>query len=290
MKPGYQSENSITASIILLTKNGDETIDACLASIFSQKSDLSYEVIVIDSGSTDRTLEILQNYSIRLYQIKPEEFNFGRVKNMGAELAKGEFLIYLSQDAIPADRDWLRNLTRPFTNPDVDVVQGVSESGEDGFFWWRKGLFWYTSEVRRWMERYQQIGLSCVTVAIRRKVWQNIRFESVPFGEDKLFQKKAVEAGLKIILARDAFVKHTHRYTFQSLTARITNEGLGARVSGESYSLRDMLKDLVNIRIYRHLLAGIRSGEVRSLGELLFPLVRPTYLFKGMHYAEELKT
>ncbi len=283
MNPANTGVDAPTVSIIILTKNGDDTIDNCLASVFDQEADSSYEVIVIDSGSTDRTLEILKGYSVRLKQIRPEEFNFGGTKNMGAKLARGQYLVYLSQDAIPIDRNWLRNLTKPLSDPEIQVVQGVGGSGEDGFFWWRNGLFWYTSEMRRWMERYHQIGLSCVAIAIRRKAWEKVKFEMVPFGEDKLFQKKVAEAGLKIVLAEDAVVEHTHRYTLRSLISRITYEGLGAGVSGESYSLRDMVRDVLNVQIYRHLAKGLRNGDVRSLAELLFPLIRPTCIYKGMH-------
>jgi rhamnosyltransferase len=288
MKPGRMSEEAPAVSIIILTRNGGETIDDCLASVFNQETDFSYEVIAIDSGSTDRTLDVLKRYDVILHQIEPGDFNFGRTKNTGAELANGEYLVYLSQDAIPADGSWLRNMIGPFSHPGVHVVQGVEKS-EEGFYWWRKGLFWYTSEIRRWMEKYQQIGLSCVALAIRREAWERVRFDIVPFGEDKLYQKKATEAGLNIALSRDAFVVHTHSYSWKSLRNRVINEGLGAKVSGQDYSFLDMVKDLFNIRAYRMLFEGIAKGEIVSMVEVVYPFVRPLFIYKGFHQVTEFQ-
>jgi rhamnosyltransferase len=286
MKPERMSEEAPAVSIIILTLNGGETIDDCLASVFNQEIDLSYEVIAIDSGSTDSTMDVLKGYDVRLHQIEPEDFNFGRTKNMGAEMANGEYLIYLSQDAIPADRSWLRNMIGPFSDPGVHAVQGVEKS-EEGFYWWRKGFFWYTSEIRRWMEEYQQIGLSCVALAIRREAWERIRFDIVPFGEDKLYQKKATEAGMKIVLSRDASVLHAHSYSWKSLRNRVINEGLGSKVSGQEYTFLDMVMDLLNVRAFRMLFEGITNGEIRSIAEVAYPFVRPIFIYKGFHHATE---
>lgn len=274
------------ASIVILTKNGSKTIRRCLESLFGQKTGYNYEVIAIDSGSTDGTLDILADYPVTVREIPPSEFNFGETKNLGFSISKGDFVIFLSQDAIPIGHDWLEKMIAPFEDMEVMVVQGIEKCGKDGFYWLREGLFWYTSEIRRWMDKYKHIGMSFVSIAIRRTAWEIVKFDRVPFGEDKLFQKKAVEAGFKIVYVKDTLVEHTHEYSLASLISRIRNEGLGARVSGETYSFRDLLADLTNFRIYRYLIKGLRSREIRNLGELLFPLIRPVYIYMGMHSSE----
>ncbi|UCD92963.1 MAG: glycosyltransferase family 2 protein [Methanobacteriota archaeon] len=275
------SEEKPDVSVVILTKNGAETIGRCLESLFNQESSHKFEVIAIDSGSTDGTLDILGNFQVRLERIPPSEFNFGGTKNLGFSISKGDIVVFLSQDAIPAGSNWLERMIAPFEDEGVMIVQGVDRSGRDGFYWLREGLFWYTSEIKRWLERYQQIGLSCVTIAIRKTAWEKVKFQTVPFGEDKLFQKNAVEAGMRIVLVDGTFVEHTHRYTCKSLRKRITNEGLGARISGEDYSFKDMIGDMLNLRIYRYLVRGMGRGEIRSVGELMFPVVRPFYVYKG---------
>lgn len=276
------------ASVILLTKNGAQTIIRCLDAIFGQQTEFPFEVVAIDSGSTDGTIEVLNRYPVILRKIPSERFNFGATKNLGVSISKGQVVIFLSQDAIPLSDDWLQKMAGSFSDPGMMVVQGVEVSSDDGFYWWSNGHFWFTSEIQRWMEEYHDIGLSCVSIAIRKEAFERIRFDEVPFGEDKLFQKKAVDAGLRIQVARDAIVEHTHRYSLKSLVERVVNEGLGARISGGEYSLRDAIGDSFNVRVIGLLFDGLRSGRVRSLGELLYPFLRPIGVYVGWHQAKSL--
>jgi rhamnosyltransferase len=97
----------IDISIIIPTKNASAGFNDCLSRIFTQKTNYKYEVIVIDSGSGDSTLDIIAKYPVRLITIKPEEFGHGKTRNLGARLATGKYLVYLTQDALPADENWL---------------------------------------------------------------------------------------------------------------------------------------------------------------------------------------
>src|SRR6266849_30215 len=97
----------IETSVLIPTKNGAKDLEACLIAIFSQKGTRPFEVIVIDSGSTDATLEIARRYPVRIEHIPPETFHHARTRNYAAGLAKGEILVFLSQDAIPALDTWL---------------------------------------------------------------------------------------------------------------------------------------------------------------------------------------
>src|SRR5712692_11332837 len=97
----------IETSILIPTKNGAQELEACLRAVYSQKGTGPLEVIVIDSGSTDATLEIARGFPVRIEQIPPETFHHARTRNYAASLAKGEFLVFLSQDAIPASEAWL---------------------------------------------------------------------------------------------------------------------------------------------------------------------------------------
>ena len=80
----------IDVSIIIPTKNAGNEFDKSLSRIFTQKTKYRYEVIVIDSASTDTTLKIIAKYPVRLIKIKPEEFGHGKTRNLGAGLAKGQ--------------------------------------------------------------------------------------------------------------------------------------------------------------------------------------------------------
>ena len=100
-------------SICIPTKNGGEGFRQVLEAIFHQKTRLRYEVICVDSGSTDGTLDIIRSYpEIRLKQIAPEAFGHGRTRNLAASLGTGEFIVFLTQDAIPGWEGWLEEMIR----------------------------------------------------------------------------------------------------------------------------------------------------------------------------------
>ncbi|MBN2167017.1 MAG: glycosyltransferase family 2 protein, partial [Marinilabiliaceae bacterium] len=117
-------EKKITISIIIPVKNGIATIRQCLDAIYVQTLIDQAEVIVIDSGSTDGTLEVLQQYPVRLYQIPPEDFNHGDTRNYGVSLAKGDFVVMTVQDAVTTDNKWLEKITQPFNDPQIMGICG----------------------------------------------------------------------------------------------------------------------------------------------------------------------
>ncbi len=80
-------------SIVIPVKDGISTIKQCLDAIFAQTLIDQTEVIIIDSGSTDGTLDIINLYPVRLYQIPPGTFNHGATRNYGVSLTKGEFVV-----------------------------------------------------------------------------------------------------------------------------------------------------------------------------------------------------
>ena len=112
------------ASIIILTKNAGENFKQLLEHIFSQKFDDQYQVLVIDSGSTDDTVNTAKEFPVQITKIKPEEFHHGRTRNLGAQLSSGSILVYITQDALPVNNDWLQKLAANFKDPNVAMVCG----------------------------------------------------------------------------------------------------------------------------------------------------------------------
>ena len=94
-------------------QNEGEFIGQTLEAIFSQKAPTPFEVIVLDSGSTDQTLKILGNYDVRVEEIPAEDFSFGGALNRGVELAQGEIIVNLSAHCIAVNKYWLERLTLP---------------------------------------------------------------------------------------------------------------------------------------------------------------------------------
>ena len=82
------------------------------------------EVIIIDSNSTDDTLKIAKEYPVKIIRVDPEKFRHGKIRNLGANLAKGSYLVFLTQDAIPSNINWLKKLTEPFSDPNIAGIYG----------------------------------------------------------------------------------------------------------------------------------------------------------------------
>jgi glycosyltransferase involved in cell wall biosynthesis len=99
-------------SIVIRTKNEARYIEETLNKVLGQEFGGSYEIIIVDCGSTDPTLHIVEKYDVRLLEISAKEFTYGRSLNIGAGSAKGHFVVNLSAHALPRDEKWLANLIK----------------------------------------------------------------------------------------------------------------------------------------------------------------------------------
>src|SRR5574340_1746904 len=95
-------------SIVIRCRNEEEYIGQTLKSIYSQQIDIPYEVIIVDSGSTDSTLTMARQYAVRILQILPESFTFGYALNYGIAQARGAIIVNLSAHCLPTDTGWLK--------------------------------------------------------------------------------------------------------------------------------------------------------------------------------------
>src|SRR5947209_1188805 len=114
----------VAISVLLLTKNGSRDLERVLPALYNQREIPRLEVIAVDSGSTDGTVPLLQRYALRLKQIAPHEFHHARTRNLAATMATGEFIVLLSQDAVPTSDLWLNRLLANFSDPKVGAVYG----------------------------------------------------------------------------------------------------------------------------------------------------------------------
>lgn len=204
-------------SIIVLTKNAGEGWERLLQRLFSQKFDGKYEVIVIDSGSTDDTVTTARRFPAKLVQIPTEEFHYGRTRNLGAGLARGKILVYISQDALPLQDDWLQKLLDNFNDPSVAMVCGRqipwqhTKPPEKFFHLYNFPDFKIHVTAHDPDYYHDNLFISDVNSALRKDVWQQFRFsEKVIVAEDKELAKRLLNAGWKIIYEPEAPVYHAH--------------------------------------------------------------------------------
>ena len=100
-------------SVVIPTRNGAATLPALLDALRAQRTIGTLEIIAVDSGSTDGTIELLQPQVHSLIRISPREFDHGLTRNLAVARARGEFVVLLVQDALPVGNMFLESLAAP---------------------------------------------------------------------------------------------------------------------------------------------------------------------------------
>ncbi len=217
-------------SVFIPVKNEEKNLPKLLGMIYSQKTDRPFEVVVIDSGSTDGTLEILKQYAVRVYQIPPEEFNHGQTRNQGVEKCHGEHVLLMSADALPTREDWLEKILRNFEDPKVagvycrqmpyDNARALIKRRIESYFGPRTERIVKSLknpkdyEQMSPQEKFEFCAFDDVCSCLRKNVWETYKYDEVDFAEDLTWSRKVLLAGYKIVYEPEAMVIHSHNKTF----------------------------------------------------------------------------
>src|SRR3712207_1262662 len=97
--PRADRSMTVGVSVVIPVRNGGEDFRRCLDAIRAQRLETDFEIIVVDSGSTDDTVALAESYGARVHQIPADQFNHGATRNLGVSLASGEYIAFTSHDA-----------------------------------------------------------------------------------------------------------------------------------------------------------------------------------------------
>lgn len=238
--------SKVDVSIIIPTKNGGAHLEKVLQMIYAQVCEYPFEVIVIDSGSTDGTVDIVRRYPLRLLEIRPEDFGHGKTRNFGAEFAEGEHLVFVTQDAIPATDRWLFNLVRNLEGPEVAGVYGRQIPREDTnpmerfFLNTRYPMHKMVKSVKREKIDMNTIFFSNANSAIKKDVLQRYPFlDNLIMSEDQEWAKRVLLNEYEIVYDPEAAVYHSHNFCLKTVFKRYFDSGVSlGQFARSEYSSR----------------------------------------------------
>lgn len=213
------------ASIVIRAKNEAHDIHETLERVYSQQGAGDFEVIVVDSGSTDGTVELAREFPTQVIQIPPESFTYGRALNIGIKAGSGEFVVSLSAHSLPAHEHWLANLLAPFSDPTIAGVYGreLPRSNATVFELFGMWLSGVTSLKPRRQER--DMMFSNRNGAFRRALVLEHPFdEKIPGAEDLAWADWVQRNGWAIWYEPSAPVYHSHGESLPRLLRRIVND------------------------------------------------------------------
>jgi len=213
-----------SCSIVIRAFNEGKHLGRLLEGI-SRQTIKDVQVILVDSGSTDRTVEIAKENGVDIIYIKPEDFTFGRSLNLGIKAVKSEFVLIASAHVYPVYPNWIEHMLEPFKDPSIALVYG-KQRGIPASHYSERQIFnhWYPNESKN-----PQSHPFCnnANAAIRKKLWeQNVYDESLPGLEDLAWAKWAQENNYKIAYIASAEIKHVHEELWRGIKKRYLREGM----------------------------------------------------------------
>ena len=220
-------------SVVIPTLNEGNIIERCLKSL-SKQTYKDFEVIIVDSGSKDRTIEIASYYPVSIYQTEEASFNHGLTRNYGISKAQGEYVILLTADAIPCNNSWMEKLIENLKCDDqVAGVYSRQIPHKDAQLLTQMRVNRYFTASR---ERRESKNFNCddyaklsprhkhrfcnfdnVSSCIRKSVWKKTPFSKTDFAEDLEWSKHVLEAGYKIVYEPESIVYHSHDFSILGL-------------------------------------------------------------------------
>ena len=257
-------------SIVVPTFNGASSLPALLSAVRAQRTDFAFELVAVDSGSTDGTVRLLEGAADQVLHIPPGTFNHGATRNHAIAAARGEYAVLLVQDAVPASPEWLARLIAPLRAdagiagtyarqvPRADAsartrhnLAGWAASGTEP----REAALAGPAELQSLSprERYLRCVFDNVSSAVRRSVWERHPFPVTPIAEDTEWARDVLLAGHRLAYVPDAVVVHSHERSARYELWR-------------TYLVHQRLRALFGLRLVAtpaHLLAAV-AGSVGS--------------------------
>lgn len=210
-------------SVVVPTKNGGKDLYFLLTMIKKQRGFNDIEIIVVDSGSTDNTLDICHKMNATVVQISPEEFSHSYARNEGAKMASGDYILFTVQDALPTDENWLLECFCKLQSTNCIAVSCVEFMKEDADLFytissWNHNMFMEVSDSDRilskpktesYLNLRKNAQISNIACLIKRKIFLDYQFR-YDYAEDLDLGIRLIRDNYKMLLLSSNAVIHSH--------------------------------------------------------------------------------
>jgi len=273
--------NQIKATVFIPVYNGEnDHLEETLTALYNQKTDFEWNVLIIDSGSSDNSVKIIRKFhdkynNLTLKEIDKSEYSHGGTRQLAAEISDGEYMVYLSQDAVPYNQNWLREMLKPFEISEKVVAVPARQKPRDYCFpamkydinavFNEQGI---EDAVTVWTRTIsEQIGTytkesfysDVCSAAPRLFLVNEIGYKPVRYSEDYEYGKDIIDAGYYKAYNGRAIVEHSNDVFLKDYKKRIFDETYNVRLNSGApesrmslwyvtrQSLKATLKDLPKI-------------------------------------------
>lgn len=220
-------------SVIIPTYNAEKYLPLLLENLKQQT--ITFELIIIDSSSTDNTVNIAKKYTKNIMTIPKLEFDHGGTRTKAAKTATGDIIVFLTQDALPCHTNSLEILLKAFEEPSISAVYGRQiPYAHTNIFGKHLRLFNYpkTSYVRTAADKniygIKTTFLSDSFAAYRKVVMKEVNWfkDGLIVGEDGYIGAKIILAGYSLAYVAAAEVYHSHSYSLKEEFQRYFDIGV----------------------------------------------------------------
>lgn len=203
----HNSHTKPTVSYVIRTKNEECFIGKVLKQVY-QQTFKDFEVIIVDSGSADNTLNIVSKFPVKVYKIKPEDFNYSYALNYGISKSKGKFICIINGHSIVISDTWLADGLKNFEDEKVAGVTGYVSKNYLAFINKSFGKFDFI------FFKDKEVNVKTLTntnAIIRKDLWESYPFdETLNGGEDYDWASEMLARGYNIIKDKKFSSFHSH--------------------------------------------------------------------------------
>jgi GT2 family glycosyltransferase len=242
-------------SVLMPLMDAGVALRETLPLLLDQAAAADLEIVAVDSASRDDTVSVLKEFEATVIAIDPAEFDHGLTRNLLAEHARGDVLVFLNGRSRPCDKSWLAPLlgaldsdprvagasSRVLPYPDADPLtrrDGALEPSGSGERSVKRVDDWGAYAAMPIEQRRLLLNFHTVSAAVRADVMRQFPFKSVrAIGEDLLWAREVIEAGMSLVHEAESRVYHSHEYSLREWFMRNVDDGIANReINGRSLS------------------------------------------------------